>query len=95
VDSLSVRRVRRPARPAAALLARRLGTTWPSLREAFARHGLGMPTRNPQALRQRAIEAARQRSGRPATPSLDRCLWRCNPKDACTDLQMSIHAPAG
>jgi hypothetical protein len=30
-----------------------------------------MPARNPQAVRQRAIEAARHRSGRPATPSLD------------------------
>jgi hypothetical protein len=48
-----------------------LGTTWPSLRKAFARHGLGMPARNPEAVRQRAIEAARQRTGRPATPSLD------------------------
>jgi hypothetical protein len=48
-----------------------LGTTWPSLRKAFTRHGLGMPARNPEAVRQRAIEAARQRTGRPATPSLD------------------------
>jgi len=48
-----------------------LGTTWPSLRKAFTRHGLGMPARNPEAVRQRAIDAARQRSGRPATPSLD------------------------
>jgi hypothetical protein len=48
-----------------------LGTTWPSLRKAFARHGLGMPARNPEAVRQRAIAAARQCSGRPATPSLD------------------------
>jgi hypothetical protein len=30
-----------------------------------------MPARNPEAVGQRAIEAARQRSGRPATPSLD------------------------
>jgi hypothetical protein len=30
-----------------------------------------MPARDPEAVRQRAIEAARQRSGRPATPSLD------------------------
>jgi hypothetical protein len=30
-----------------------------------------MPARNPEAIRQRAIEAARQRSGRPATPDLD------------------------
>jgi hypothetical protein len=51
--------------------AAELGTTWPSLRKAFTRHGLGMPTRNPQAVRQRAIDAARQRSGRPATPSID------------------------
>jgi hypothetical protein len=51
--------------------AAELGTTWPSLRKAFTRHGLGMPARNPEAIRQRAIDAARQRSGRPATPSLD------------------------
>src|SRR5215218_39201 len=51
--------------------AAKLGTTWPSLRKAFARHGLGMPAHNPEAVRQRAAEAARQRSGRPATPSLD------------------------
>jgi len=51
--------------------AQELGATWPSLRKAFARHGLGMPARNPEAIRQRAIEAAHKRSGRPATPSLD------------------------
>ena len=51
--------------------AAELGTTWPSLRKAFARHGLAMPTRNPKAVRQRAIEAARQRMDRPATPALD------------------------
>jgi hypothetical protein len=51
--------------------AAELGTTWPSLRKAFTRHGLGMPARNPEAVRQRAIEAARQRTGRPATPGLD------------------------
>jgi hypothetical protein len=51
--------------------AAELGTTWPSLRKAFTRHGLGMPACNPEAIRQRAIAAARQRAGRPATPSLD------------------------
>jgi hypothetical protein len=51
--------------------AAELGTTWPSLRKAFTRHGLGMPARNPQAIRQRAAEAARQRMGRPITPGLD------------------------
>jgi hypothetical protein len=51
--------------------AAELGTTWPSLRKAFARHGLGMPARNPLAVRQRAAEAARQRTGKPAAPSLD------------------------
>jgi hypothetical protein len=30
--------------------ATQLGTTWPSLRKAFTRHGLGMPTRNPEAV---------------------------------------------
>jgi hypothetical protein len=51
--------------------ATELGTTWPSLRKAFTRHGLGMPTPNPEAVRQRAIDAARQRGGQPATPNLD------------------------
>jgi WhiB family redox-sensing transcriptional regulator len=51
--------------------AAELGTTWPSLRKAFTRHGLGMPARNPEAVRQRAIDAARQRTGQPATPALD------------------------
>jgi hypothetical protein len=51
--------------------AEELGTTWPSLRKAFTRHGLGMPALNPEAVRQRAAEAARQRTGRPAIPSLD------------------------
>jgi hypothetical protein len=51
--------------------AKELDTTWPSLRKAFTRHGLGMPTRNPEAVRQRTIAAARRRSGRPATPGLD------------------------
>src|SRR4029453_17644500 len=48
--------------------ATELGTTWPSLRKAFQRHGLGMPTRNPEAVRQRAITAARPRSGPPPPP---------------------------
>jgi hypothetical protein len=30
-----------------------------------------MPARNPEAIRQRAITAARQRTGLPTTPSLD------------------------
>jgi hypothetical protein len=51
--------------------AAELGTTWHSLRKAFTRHGLGMPARNPEAVRQRAIDPARQRTGRPATPALD------------------------
>jgi hypothetical protein len=50
--------------------ATELRATWPSLRKAFARHGLGIPARNPEAVR-RAIDAARQRSGRTATPTLD------------------------
>ena len=32
--------------------AQELGTTWPSLRKAFQRHGLGMPARNPEAVKQ-------------------------------------------
>jgi WhiB family transcriptional regulator, redox-sensing transcriptional regulator len=58
--------------------AQQLGTTWPSLRKAFARHGLGMPTPNPEAVRQRAT-AARQRTGQPATPILDPMFVALNP----------------
>jgi hypothetical protein len=59
--------------------ANELGTTWPSLRKAFTRHGLGMPARNPEAVRQRAIRAARQRTGQPATPTLDPVFVALNP----------------
>jgi hypothetical protein len=58
-----------------------LDTTWPSLRKAFSRHGLGMPARNPEAVRQRAIAAGRHRSGQsapPATPRLDPVLVGLN-----------------
>jgi hypothetical protein len=51
--------------------AAELGTTWPSLRKAFTRHGLGMPARNPEAVRQRASAAAGHRAGPPAAPPLD------------------------
>jgi hypothetical protein len=59
--------------------AAELGTTWPSLRKAFGRHGLGMPARNPEAVRQRAIDAAHKRTGRSATPSLDPVFVALNP----------------
>jgi hypothetical protein len=59
--------------------ATELGTTWPSLRKAFGRHGLGMPARNPEAVRQRAIAAARQRSGQPLSPTLDPVFVALNP----------------
>jgi WhiB family transcriptional regulator, redox-sensing transcriptional regulator len=59
--------------------ATELGTTWPSLRKAFTRHGLGMPTRNPEAVRQRAVAAARQRSGQPVAPPLDPVFVALNP----------------
>ena len=59
--------------------AQELGTTWPSLRKAFTRHGLGMPARNPEAVRQRAITAARPRGVQPATPTLDPRFVALNP----------------
>jgi WhiB family transcriptional regulator, redox-sensing transcriptional regulator len=59
--------------------AQELGTTWPSLRKAFQRHGLGMPARNPETVRQRAIEAASQRAGPLAAPPLDRVFVALNP----------------
>jgi WhiB family transcriptional regulator, redox-sensing transcriptional regulator len=60
--------------------AAELGTTWPSLRKAFTRHGLGMPTRNPEAVRQRAVAAAHQRSGQPVAPPLDPVFAALNPQ---------------
>jgi hypothetical protein len=59
--------------------APQLGATWPSLRKAFTRHGLGMPAPNPEAVRQRTIAATRQRTGRPTTPSLDPVFVALNP----------------
>jgi hypothetical protein len=59
--------------------AAELDTTWPSLRKAFQRHELGMPARNREAVRQRAIDAARQRSGQPASPGLDPVFVALNP----------------
>jgi hypothetical protein len=59
--------------------AKELGTTWPSLRKAFTRHGLGMPARNPEAVRQRVIAAAHQHTGQPATPSPDPTFVALNP----------------
>jgi hypothetical protein len=43
----------------------------PSLRKAFTRHGLGMPARHPEAVRQRALAAANQRGGSPTASPLD------------------------
>jgi hypothetical protein len=48
--------------------AAELGATWPSLRKAFARHGLGMPDRNRGAGRQRAIQAVRCPLGTAVVP---------------------------
>jgi hypothetical protein len=59
--------------------AQQLGTTWPSLCKAFGRRGLGTPTPNPEAVRQRAIAAARQHTGQPATPTLDPVFMALNP----------------
>jgi hypothetical protein len=59
--------------------ARELGTTWPSLRKALTRHGLGKPERNPEAVRQRAIANASRRGGSPAAPPLDPVFAALNP----------------
>jgi WhiB family redox-sensing transcriptional regulator len=59
--------------------AAELDTTWPSLRKAFTRHGLGMPARNPEAVRERAITAASQRGDQPAAPTLDPVFVALNP----------------
>jgi uncharacterized protein YbjT (DUF2867 family) len=55
--------------------AAELGTTWPSLRKAFTRRGLGMPARNP--------EASASAPSPPPTPGgparAMRCRWtRCS-----------------
>jgi hypothetical protein len=55
--------------------AAELDTAWPSLRKAFSRHGLGMPARNPKAVRQRAIAAASRRAGPPQRRRWTRCSW--------------------
>jgi WhiB family transcriptional regulator, redox-sensing transcriptional regulator len=49
--------------------AAELGTTWPTLRKAFVRHGLGMPSPDPAAVSAR--KAASSRSHQVATPELD------------------------
>jgi WhiB family redox-sensing transcriptional regulator len=59
--------------------AQALGTSWPSLRKAFQRHGLGMPARNPEAVRQRASAAASRRAGPPTAPPLDAVFVALNP----------------
>src|SRR5688500_4611613 len=51
----------------------------PSLPNAFTRHSLGMPTRNSEAVRQRAAAAAGRRGGQPATPPLDPVFVALNP----------------
>jgi hypothetical protein len=38
-----------------------------------------MPARNPEAIRERAIAAAHQRTGQPATPGLDPVFVALNP----------------
>ena len=75
--------------------ATELGTTWPSLRKAFARHGLGMPARNPEAVRQRAIAAARQRTGQPATPTLDPVFVALNPAPSPPETVTGRAVPVG
>jgi hypothetical protein len=55
--------------------ATELGTTWPSLRKAFTRHGLGMPARTP---RRSASAPSSQPAGTPARPPHlrpIRCSW--------------------
>jgi hypothetical protein len=45
--------------------AQELGATWPSMRKAFTRHGLGMPACNPEAVRQRAVDPEAAAARRP------------------------------
>jgi WhiB family redox-sensing transcriptional regulator len=61
--------------------ADQLGTTWPSLRKAFQRHELGMPTPNPAAVSQRksTVQLARLGGRRPTAPELDPVFVQLNP----------------
>jgi hypothetical protein len=70
--------------------AQELGSTWPSLRKAFIRHGLGMPARNPEAVRQRAIVAASRNAGPPAAPPPDPVFVALNPGQL-----PAVRGPAG
>jgi hypothetical protein len=44
------------------------------LRKAFTRHGLGMPARNPETVRQCALATASRCAGPPSAPPLDPVL---------------------
>jgi hypothetical protein len=57
--------------------AAELGTTWPTLRKAFVRHGLGMPAPDPVAVSARKAAAA-SRYHQPATPQLDGAFMALN-----------------
>jgi hypothetical protein len=61
--------------------AAELGTTWPSLRKAFQRHQLGMPTPNPAAVNQRksTVQLARRGTKRPTAPALEPAFAQLNP----------------
>jgi hypothetical protein len=59
--------------------AQELGTTWPSLRKAFTRHGLGMPARKPRG-RPAAGDRGRPPAQRAAShPPLDPLFASLNP----------------
>ena len=58
--------------------AAELGTTWPSLGKAFTRHGLGVPARNPEAVRQRR-HRRRPPTHRQALPAVDPVFVTLNP----------------
>ena len=62
--------------------AAQLGTTWPSLRKAFTRHALGMPTPDPAAVGARRAAAAR--AGRQPTRELDPAFVALNPRLVAT-----------
>jgi hypothetical protein len=61
--------------------ARELGTTWPSLRKAFQRHDLGMPTPNSAAVNERksTVQLARRGTRRPTAPEVDPTFAQLNP----------------
>jgi hypothetical protein len=73
--------------------AAELGTTWPSLGKAFTRHGLGVPARNPDAVRQRRHRRRRQRTSQPSRSWIRCCGPQPRALPAGSDRRRSCRLP--